>query len=183
MEKRRKLHLACLLHKVLLQKSPVYLYNKLRFASEVHNVKTRNTHLLLINHHKTSLYERSFSYNAASIYNVIPINIKSHTSHAIRKEKSLHTLHLLSSKTRNVQAWSGGSKFGASSDSRLHSCAYIDEYLGSSSAFSNIRIITPFKITVDCRSMRSKSSLSFLNFSGVSLLRIPRTCMNIMEKV
>lgn len=33
---------------------------------------------------------------------------------------------------------SGGSKFGAFSARRLHSCAYIDEYFGSSRAFSKI---------------------------------------------
>ena len=35
-----------------------------------------------------------------------------------------------------MQGFSGGSKLGAFSASRLHSCAYIDEYFGSSRAFS-----------------------------------------------
>ena len=35
-----------------------------------------------------------------------------------------------------MQGFSAGSKLGAFSASRLHSCAYIDEYFGSSRAFS-----------------------------------------------
>lgn len=71
------------------------------------------------------------------------------------------TLHLLSSNLRKVHGSFIGSKLGASSASRLHNRAYIDEYLGSSRAFSNMRKITPFKMTLDCSSMRSRSSLSF----------------------
>lgn len=45
---------------------------------------------------------------------------------------------LLSRRFLKVFGWSGGSKLGASSASRLHSLAYIDEYFGSSNAFLNI---------------------------------------------
>lgn len=84
--------------------------------------------------------------------------------------------HLLSSSSLKVQGWPGGSKLGASSLRRLHSCAYIDEYFGSSSAFSKMRRITPFSTLSESNSSPSRSSLSFWNFSGVSLLRMPRTC-------
>lgn len=46
--------------------------------------------------------------------------------------------HLFSRSSLNVQGLPAGSKFGASSVSRLHSCAYIELYFGSSSAFSKI---------------------------------------------
>lgn len=46
--------------------------------------------------------------------------------------------HLFRSSRRKVQGLFGGSKFGASSDSLLHNCAYIELYLGSSRAFSKI---------------------------------------------
>merc|ERR1719341_1877299 len=47
--------------------------------------------------------------------------------------------HLLSSRCLKVVILaSGGSRFGACSASRLHSCAYIELYFGSSRAFSNI---------------------------------------------
>lgn len=88
-------------------------------------------------------------------------------------------LHLLSNNRRNVHGLFSGSKFGASFDSRLHSCAYIDEYLGSSRAFSNIKKITPFRITLELSSVLSRSSLNLLKFSGVSLLRRPRTFLKM----
>lgn len=53
--------------------------------------------------------------------------------------------HLLSSNNLKVQGCPGGSKLGASSLSRLQSWAYMDEYLGSSNAFSNMRRITPLR--------------------------------------
>lgn len=46
--------------------------------------------------------------------------------------------HLFRSSKRKVHGLFGGSKFGASSDSLLHNCAYIELYLGSSRAFSKI---------------------------------------------
>lgn len=88
-------------------------------------------------------------------------------------------LHLLSNNSRKVQGLFSGSKLGASLDSRLHSCAYIDEYLGSSRAFSNISKITPFRMTLELSSVLSRSSLNFLKFSGVSLLRRPRTFLKM----
>nr|CAI5852316.1 unnamed protein product [Callosobruchus analis] len=87
MQKRRKLHLVCLVHKVMLHKTPSYLCDKLHPASEIHNVNTRNTHLLLIEKHKTSLYKRSFSYNAASMYNEIPTNFKDLPNHQTFKNR------------------------------------------------------------------------------------------------
>merc|ERR1719264_1215536 len=86
------------------------------------------------------------------------------------------SLHLLSSRRLKVVILdSGGSKLGAWSDSRLHSCAYMELYLGSSRAFSNISKITPLKITFDPVPMMLRISvINFSNFSGVILLRIPR---------
>lgn len=46
--------------------------------------------------------------------------------------------HLFRSSKRKVQGLSGGSRFGASSESLLHNCAYIELYFGSSRAFSKI---------------------------------------------
>ena len=46
--------------------------------------------------------------------------------------------HLFRSSKRKVQGLFGGSKFGASSESLLHNCAYIELYFGSSRALSKI---------------------------------------------
>lgn len=64
------------------------------------------------------------------------------------------------------------SKLGNFWLSLLHNCAYIDEYLGSSKAFSNMRRITPFKRAGELRPKPISVSLSFSNLSGVILLRI-----------
>ena len=41
MANRRKLHAACLFHKIISNKSPSYLYNKISFRTDVHNVNVR----------------------------------------------------------------------------------------------------------------------------------------------
>lgn len=83
---------------------------------------------------------------------------------------------LFTSKRKNVQHESLlVSKFGASIDSLLHNCAYIDEYLGSSIAFSKINNMVPFKIFEELKSSFNNSSLNFSKFSGVNLFKIPRT--------
>ena len=64
------------------------------------------------------------------------------------------------------------SKLGTSSLNFLHNWAYIELYLGSSKAFSNINKMTPFKIGVESRPRLISSSLNFSNFSGVILLSI-----------
>lgn len=46
--------------------------------------------------------------------------------------------HLFNNNFRKVHGFGGVSKFGTSSLSRLHSCAYIELYFGSSKAFSEI---------------------------------------------
>ena len=95
-----------------------------------------------------------------------------------------------------MQGFSAGSKLGAFSASRLHSCAYIDEYFGSSRAFSKTyggekgvedakrketvafesltKRITPLRTIVESNPTFNMSTVSFSNFSGVILLRIPR---------
>lgn len=64
---------------------------------------------------------------------------------------------------------------GASSHSLWQRRAYIELYFGSSRAFSKTRKMTPFKILSEWSSTSKRSSLNFSNFSGVSLLSIPRT--------
>jgi len=63
--------------------------------------------------------------------------------------------HLFRSSKRKVQGLLGGSRFGASSESLLHNCAYIELYLGSSRAFSKI---CNTKRTYKCLSTETESS-------------------------
>lgn len=73
---RRKLHIATFVHGVLERGSPHYLKEKLKRRELVHDLNTRNTHLLDIPRHKTTLFKRSFSYNAANVYNSVPHSIQ-----------------------------------------------------------------------------------------------------------
>lgn len=76
MEKRRYLHSACLFHKIIKLKSPPYLYNKIKFRTDIHNINIRRKDELSVPVHKHSFFERSFSYNVCKVYNSIPPEYK-----------------------------------------------------------------------------------------------------------
>lgn len=77
MNNRRELHQACLVHKVICTEEPEYLFTKLRFNYMYHNLNTRHNKQLSIPRHRTSTYERSFSFSSAKLYNSLPWDIKS----------------------------------------------------------------------------------------------------------
>nr|CAI5838927.1 unnamed protein product [Callosobruchus analis] len=77
MSNRLKLHLACLLHKLIITGKPRYLGSKLNFNQSGHDMSTRSNLLLDIPSHKTSLYKRSFTYNATAVYNEVPVSLRS----------------------------------------------------------------------------------------------------------
>lgn len=97
MEDRRKLHSAVLFHSVIFNKSPPYLYNKIKFRSDVHTLNLRFRGLLSPPLHKTSLFTRSFSYNVYVFYNnYIPQDMKSLTPARFRycyKKSLLNSMH------------------------------------------------------------------------------------------
>lgn len=76
MNNRLKLQTLCLYHQIILTKTPSYLYNKISFRSDIHNINIRNKNCITPPSHKTSLYERSFSYNISKLYNAVPVDIK-----------------------------------------------------------------------------------------------------------
>lgn len=75
MDQRRYLHTVCLYHKILDEKSPPYLYNRIRFRTDVHNVNLRFKGKLTIPAHHKALFERSFSYRIAKDLNDFPDSI------------------------------------------------------------------------------------------------------------
>ncbi|XP_074041353.1 uncharacterized protein [Leptinotarsa decemlineata] len=77
MDARRTLHSASLFHKVISTGKPAYLFTKLSFRTDVHNLNLRFKHLLTAPKHKTSFFRGSFSYNIAHLYNRLPIEFKS----------------------------------------------------------------------------------------------------------
>lgn len=84
MQNRRILHAAVLFHKLVITKKPPYLYNKIRFRSDVHNINIRRKDMLTPPLHKSALFERSFSYNIARIYNNVPSELKNKTIQSFR---------------------------------------------------------------------------------------------------
>lgn len=76
MERRRLLHAACLYHKIVVNKLPVYLFNKIRFRTDVHTLNIRFKGLLTPPIHRTQLFKRSFSYQICQVYNALPNNLK-----------------------------------------------------------------------------------------------------------
>lgn len=84
MSDRRLLHLQCFYHKVITSKIPPYLYLRLTFRSDVHNINIRFPHYLTPPCHRTALYERSFTYNIARLYNDLPAHLKTLSYHRFR---------------------------------------------------------------------------------------------------
>lgn len=73
---RRDLHCMSLYHNILTYKSPQYLYNKIKYRSDVHNLGLRFRKLISPPPHKTAMYRRSFSFSIYYHYNKIPTNFK-----------------------------------------------------------------------------------------------------------
>lgn len=72
MYERRRLHLATFVHKLIKLQTPLYLKSKLKLRQTVHSRDTRNINQLYLPQYKTSLYRRSFTYSAVSLYNSLP---------------------------------------------------------------------------------------------------------------
>jgi len=85
MRDRRLLHVTTFYHKILTEKTPPYLYDKITFRTDVHNINIRHKHVLTIPTHKLQLFKRSFSYTIANIYNKISFNLKSLTILSFKK--------------------------------------------------------------------------------------------------
>lgn len=77
MENRRKLHLSNFVHKLLnTTNTSDILKNKFMPRTGIHKQNIRNKNKFTIPPHKTSMYKRSFSYNAINLYNFIPDDFK-----------------------------------------------------------------------------------------------------------
>lgn len=85
MSDRRYIHSACMYHSILLNKTPPYLYNKITFRTDVHNVNIRFKHTLTTPIHYTELFKRAFSYNIVMIINGIPFDLKTCSIHSFKK--------------------------------------------------------------------------------------------------
>lgn len=90
MSNRRLHHTACLFHTLILNKSPVYLYNKITFRTDVHHINVRYKGLLTPPLHHTQLFKRSYSYQIYRIYNSVSVDLKtSNITNFKRKYKKI----------------------------------------------------------------------------------------------
>lgn len=78
MYERRMLHCCCLYQKIVNTKTPTYLYNKLHFVVERHDVNTRSRKCqnIIPPRHSTTLFERSFTYNIYKYSKCVSDDIK-----------------------------------------------------------------------------------------------------------
>ena len=76
MAQRSFIHLACLIHNVIVTITPIYLFEMIAFRGNLHQVNIRNKTSIDIPKHRTEFYKSSFPYLAAYVYNLIPDNIR-----------------------------------------------------------------------------------------------------------
>lgn len=92
MANRLKLLAATLYHRIVLYKSPAYLYNKITYRTDVHNVNIRYKGTITPPVHKTALYERSFTYQIAKVYNNLPVFLKGLSVNAFKRKLKVELL-------------------------------------------------------------------------------------------
>lgn len=85
MSNRRKLHANIFFFKLLRNNRPSYLTAKIRYRTDVHNLNIRRKGMLTIPQHKTTLFERSFSYNISRTVNECPKEYKSLSLYKFKK--------------------------------------------------------------------------------------------------
>lgn len=76
MHNRRYVHMACFVHNLINIQYPEYLFSKLVPRYNVHQRELRNSEQFTIPRHSTAMFQRSFSYQAVTIYNSLSNNIK-----------------------------------------------------------------------------------------------------------
>lgn len=76
MSNHTKCHYLIFIHRLLLTSTPIYLREKLVSRSSIHNVNIRFHTTFTMPQHTTTIFQRSFSYNAVKLYNEIPNDFK-----------------------------------------------------------------------------------------------------------
>lgn len=70
---RRFLHMSCVINTVINTNCPRYLSNLLSRHGDIHDLNTRHRNNLNIPMHRSEAFKSSFSYQAAHIYNMLPV--------------------------------------------------------------------------------------------------------------
>uniref|UniRef100_A0A1Y1M3U5 Reverse transcriptase domain-containing protein n=1 Tax=Photinus pyralis TaxID=7054 RepID=A0A1Y1M3U5_PHOPY len=79
MANRRLLHAATLYHRIITTKVPPYLYSRIAFSGDAHNVNIRSKNVLRPPRYYTTIFQRSFTYNVFKLYNSLAYELKNCT--------------------------------------------------------------------------------------------------------
>lgn len=93
MANRRLLQAACLYHQIITQKCPTYLFNKISFRCDVHNLNLRYKGGITPPIHRTHLFKGSFSYDISKVYNKIPLDIQTSSVLVFKRKLKSHLLN------------------------------------------------------------------------------------------
>lgn len=86
MKKYFKISELCLFHSIMNSKTPPYLYNRITFKTDVHNINVRRKDEMLAPRHRTALYEKSFTYRMYKHYYMLPRSIRHLTFKRFKQE-------------------------------------------------------------------------------------------------
>lgn len=106
MEARRELHFACLVHKVMRNQMPEYLFDKFSFRSDAHYVNTRSKHnnLMFVPGCKLENSRRCFKCKSAKIWNNLPPPLRNNiVSIQSFKKKYKLLLLMIQKDTENIR--------------------------------------------------------------------------------
>lgn len=92
MRQRRYLHSATLFFKILLSKTPPYLFKKVSYRCDIHNLNIRFKGTLTPPRHSTEIFKRSFSYNITKVVNGMPVNTAGLSLSRIKHELYNHLI-------------------------------------------------------------------------------------------
>lgn len=93
-------HSCCLFQKIIATHTPPYLYDKITFRTDVHNINVRHKNSVTIPKHKTKIFQGSFTYFLARCDKIVPVDIKRLRFHGFKK--ILKTYLLKSCDTINM---------------------------------------------------------------------------------
>lgn len=85
MKNRFLLQSLTLFHSIIMHKEPQYLYEKIKFRTDVHNINIRFPNSITAPIHKSALFERSFNFTIYKTYNKIPHKYKQSNLSSFKK--------------------------------------------------------------------------------------------------
>lgn len=89
-----KYHLSVFLKTILQTDSPPYLRGKLVFRHNIHDANLRSINCLSLPRYRSTMFQRSFSYNAVTVFNSITPQLKTLPVNNFRRKVKLYFLSL-----------------------------------------------------------------------------------------